>query len=89
MDRARAILNLKVAATETEFIEVLKNLRRNIGKDTRKQSQIDRMDRHLLGTLFRGCHRQPLYCFYFDFRYVTLVRYVYIYIYIYIMCSHV
>ena len=23
--------------------------------------------------LFRGCHRQPLYCFHFDFRYVTLV----------------
>ena len=27
MDRARAILNLEVAATETEFIEVLKNPR--------------------------------------------------------------
>ena len=26
MDHARAILNLEVAATETEFIEVLKNL---------------------------------------------------------------
>ena len=25
--------------------------------------------------------RQPLYCFHFDFRYVTLVRYIYIYIY--------
>ena len=24
--------------------------------------------------LFRGCRRQPLYCFHFDFRYVTLVR---------------
>ena len=33
---------------------------------------------------FRGCHRQPLYCFHFDFRYVTLVQYIYIYIYIYI-----
>ena len=30
--------------------------------------------------VFRGCHRQPLYCFHFDFRYVTLVRYIYIYI---------
>ena len=29
--------------------------------------------------LFRGCRRQPLYCFHFDFRYVTLVRYIYIY----------
>ena len=27
MDRARAILNLEVPTTETEFIEVLKNLR--------------------------------------------------------------
>ena len=25
--------------------------------------------------------RQPLYCFHFDFQYVTLVRYIYIYIY--------
>ena len=24
--------------------------------------------------IFRGCRRQPLYCFHFDFRYVTLVR---------------
>ena len=42
-------------------------------------------------TLFRGCLRQPLYCFHFNFRYVTLVRYIYIYIYIYIynMCSYV
>ena len=29
---------------------------------------------------FRGCHRQPLYCFHFNFQYVTLVRYIYIYI---------
>ena len=38
--------------------------------------------------IFRGCLRQPLYCFHFDFRYVTLVRYIYIYIYtyIYIIC---
>ena len=36
--------------------------------------------------LFRGCHRQPLYCFHFDFRYVTLIRYIYIYIYN--MCSY-
>ena len=33
--------------------------------------------------LFRGCCRQPLYCFHLDFRCVTLVRYIYIYIYIY------
>ena len=33
--------------------------------------------------LFRGCLRQPLYCFHLDFRCVTLVRYIYIYIYIY------
>ena len=32
--------------------------------------------------IFRGCHRQPLYCFHLDFRCVTLVRYIYIYIYI-------
>ena len=25
--------------------------------------------------IFRGCHRQPLYCFHFDFRYVMLIRY--------------
>ena len=36
--------------------------------------------------VFRGSHRHPLYCFHFDFRYVTLVRYIYIYIYIYIIC---
>ena len=30
-----------------------------------------------LGVFFRGCRRQPLYCFHFDFRYVTLVRYIY------------
>ena len=30
--------------------------------------------------VFRGCCRQPLYCFHFDFQYVTLVRYIYIYI---------
>ena len=38
--------------------------------------------------VIRGCHRQPLYCFHFDFRYVTLVRYIdrYIDIYIYIIC---
>ena len=36
--------------------------------------------------VFRGCHRQPLYCFHFDFRYVTLDIYIYIYIYIYIIC---
>ena len=29
-----------------------------------------------------GCHRQPLYYFHFDFRYVTLDRYIYIFIYI-------
>ena len=34
--------------------------------------------------VFRGCRRQPLYCFHLDFRCVTLVRYIYIYIYIYI-----
>ena len=34
--------------------------------------------------LFRGCLWQPLYCFHFDFRYVTLVRYIYIYN----MCSY-
>ena len=34
--------------------------------------------------LFRGCHRQPLYCFHLDFRCVTLVQYIYIYIYIYV-----
>ena len=28
---------------------------------------------------FRGCHRQPLYCFHLDFRCVTLIRYIYIY----------
>ena len=28
--------------------------------------------------IFRGCRRQPLYCFHFNFRYVTLVRYIYI-----------
>ena len=28
--------------------------------------------------VFRGCHRQPLYCFHFDFRYVTLDIYIYI-----------
>ena len=32
--------------------------------------------------VFRGCRRQPLYCFHLDFRCVTLVRYIYIYIYI-------
>ena len=37
---------------------------------------------------FRGCLRQPLYYFHFDFRYVTLDRYIYIYIYIYNMCFH-
>ena len=31
--------------------------------------------------LFRGCRRQPLYCFHLDFRCVTFVRYIYIYIY--------
>ena len=31
--------------------------------------------------VFRGCRRQPLYCFHLDFRCVTLVRYIYIYIY--------
>ena len=31
---------------------------------------------------FRGCRRQPLYCFHLDFRCVTLIRYIYIYIYI-------
>ena len=30
--------------------------------------------------IFRGCHRQPLYCFHFDFWYVTLDRYIYIYV---------
>ena len=34
----------------------------------------------LLNAVFRGCRRQPLYCFHFNFRYVTLVRYIYIYI---------
>ena len=34
--------------------------------------------------IFRGCLWQPLYCFHFDFRYVTLD--IYIYIYIYIIC---
>ena len=29
--------------------------------------------------IFRGCLWQPLYCFHFNFRYVTLVRYIYIY----------
>ena len=29
---------------------------------------------------FRGCHRQPLYCFHLDFRCVTLIRYIYIYV---------
>ena len=40
--------------------------------------------------VIRGCRRQPLYCFHFDFRYVTLVRYIdrYIDIYIYNMCSY-
>ena len=28
----------------------------------------------ILIVLIRGCRRQPLYCFHFDFRYVTLVR---------------
>ena len=28
----------------------------------------------VLFDVFRGCRRQPLYCFHFDFRYVTLVR---------------
>ena len=32
------------------------------------------------GWLYRGCLRQPLYCFHFDFRYVTLDIYIYIYI---------
>ena len=31
---------------------------------------------------FWGCHRQPIYCFHFDFRYITLVLYIDIYIYI-------
>ena len=30
--------------------------------------------------IFRGCLRQPLYCFHFNFRYVTLVQYIDIYI---------
>ena len=30
--------------------------------------------------IFRGCCRQPLYCFHLDFRCVTFVRYIYIYI---------
>ena len=40
--------------------------------------------------LFRGYRRQHLYCFHFDFRYVTLDRYIdiYIYIYIYYICSY-
>ena len=38
----------------------------------------------LLKGIFRGCLRQPLYCFHLDFRCVTLVPYIYIYIYIYI-----
>ena len=38
-----------------------------------------------LAAVFRGCHRQPLYCFHFNFRCVTLVQYIYIYIYIYII----
>ena len=33
----------------------------------------------LIQVLFRGCRRQPLYCFHLDFRCVTLVRYIYIY----------
>ena len=28
--------------------------------------------------VFRGCHRQPLYCFHFYFRYVMLYIYIYI-----------
>ena len=36
--------------------------------------------------IFRGCLRQPLYCFHFHFRYVTLD--IYIYRYIYNMCFH-
>ena len=33
---------------------------------------------------FRGCHRQPLYCFHLDFQCVMLIQYTYVYIYIYI-----
>ena len=36
-----------------------------------------------VGTTIRNA--EPLYCFHFDFQYVTLVRYIYIYIYIYII----
>ena len=41
-------------------------------------------DINLDDRIFRGCRRQPLYCFHLDFQSVTLVRYIYIYIYIYI-----
>ena len=40
----------------------------------------------LYNYIIRGCRRQPLYYFHFDFRYVTLDRYIYIYIYN--MCFH-
>ena len=39
--------------------------------------------------LFRGYCRQHLYCFHFDFRYVTLDRYIDIYIYILYVFLHV
>ena len=32
--------------------------------------------RSYMQLFFRGCRRQPLYCFHFDFWYVTLVRYI-------------
>ena len=37
-----------------------------------------------LHRIFRGCHRQPLYCFHLDFRCNARPIYIYIYIYIYI-----
>ena len=30
----------------------------------------------ITNAIFRGCHRQPLYCFHLDFRCVMLVRYI-------------
>ena len=51
----------------------------------RKTYSLSRKSKKWWFRLFRGCHRQPLYCFHLDFRCVTLVRYIYIYIYIYNM----
>ena len=51
--------------------------RKKIEEDKRKGEEMRRAAMEGIGSMF-------VYCFYLDFRCVTLVRYIYIYIYIYI-----